>query len=292
MFKKISVLLVFITAFSTAQNLNSNSTGSFTYIPSGPLSDQPVEVYYHIPSGDITTMPFVFSFHGSGRDGDTHRDFWIDMANDNGFIVIAPEFSSDNYPGLGDNYLMGNVFDDGDNPTPGSRNPENEWTFSVIEPLFDAILNDISSTQTSYKAWGHSGGSQFLHRFLFFKPDSRLEVAVCSNAGWYTVPEAGVSFPYGIDNSELPGSNIIHAFATKLIVHLGESDTNQNSSGLRHNTVVDNQQGLNRFVRGNYFFNTSQAEAEDIDVAFNWEIDTVPNAVSYTHLTLPTKRIV
>lgn len=277
MFKKISVLLVFITAFSTAQNLNSNSTGSFTYIPSGPLSDQPVEVYYHIPSGDITTMPFVFSFHGSGRDGDTHRDFWIDMANDNGFIVIAPEFSSNNYPGLGDNYLMGNVFDDGDNPTPGSRNPENEWTFSVIEPLFDAILNDISSTQTSYKAWGHSGGSQFLHRFLFFKPDSRLEVAVCSNAGWYTVPEAGVSFPYGIDNSELPESNIIHAFATKLIVHLGESDTNQNSSGLRHNTVVDNQQGLNRFVRGNYFFNTSQAEAEDIDVAFNWEIDTVPN---------------
>ena len=91
------------------------------------------------------------------------------------------------------------------------------------------------------------------------------------------MPEVGVSFPYGIDNSELPGSNIIHAFATKLIVHLGESDTNQNSSGLRHNTVVDNQQGLNRFVRGNYFFNTSQAEAEDIDVAFNWEIDTVPN---------------
>ena len=62
-----------------------------------------------------------------------------------------------------------------------------------------------------------------------------------------------------------------------MIVHLGESDTNQNSSGLRHNTVVDNQQGLNRFVRGNYFFNTSQTEAEDIDVAFNWEIDTVPN---------------
>ena len=60
MFKKTSVLLVFITAFSTAQNLNSNSTGSFTYTPSGPLSDQPVEVYYHIPSGDITTMPIVF----------------------------------------------------------------------------------------------------------------------------------------------------------------------------------------------------------------------------------------
>ena len=277
MFKKVSVLLVFITAFSTAQNLNSNSTGSFTYTPNGPLSDQPVDVYYNIPPGDITTMPILFSFHGAGRNAVDYRDYWINMSNTNGFIVIAPEFSTDFYPGLGDDYLMGNVFDDGDNPTSESRNPENEWTFSIIEPLFDYIKADISGNQMSYRAWGHSGGSQFLHRFLFFKPNSRLEVAVCSNAGWYTVPEVGVSFPYGIDNSELPESNITHAFETKLIVHLGESDTNQNSSGLRHNTVVDNQQGLNRFVRGNYFFNTSEAEAEDMDVTFNWEIDTVPN---------------
>ena len=277
MFKKVSVLLVFITAFSTAQNLNSNSTGSFTYTPNGPLSDQPVDVYYNIPPGDITTMPILFSFHGAGRNAVDYRDYWINMSNTNSFIVIAPEFSTDFYPGLGDDYLMGNVFDDGDNPTSESRNPENEWTFSVIEPLFDYIKADISGNQMSYRAWGHSGGSQFLHRFLFFKPNSRLEVAVCSNAGWYTVPEVGVSFPYGIDNSELPESNITHAFETKLIVHLGESDTNQNSSGLRHNTVVDNQQGLNRFVRGNYFFNTSEAEAEDMDVTFNWEIDTVPN---------------
>ena len=277
MFKKISVLLVFITAISAAQNLSSNSTGSFTYSPSGPLSDQLVEVYYHIPSGDMTSMPIVFSFHGAGRNADDYRDFWIDMANDNGFIVIAPEFSSDNYPGLGDNYLMGNVFDDGDNPTPGSRNPENEWTFSVIEPLFDTILDDISSSETSYNAWGHSGGAQFLHRFLFFVPDSRLEVAVCSNAGWYTVPEVGVNFPYGFDSSEIPHPNVTHAFATKVIVHLGESDTNPDSSGLRHNTIVDNQQGLNRFVRGNYFFNTSTDLADDMGIDFNWEIDTVPN---------------
>ena len=277
MFKKVSILLVFITVISVAQNLNSNSTGSFTYTPSGPLSDQPVEVYYHIPSGNISTMPIIFSFHGAGRNADNYRDFWINMADENSFIVIAPEFSSDNYPGLGDNYLMGNVFDDGDNPSPESRNPENEWTFSVIEPLFDYIKADISGNQTSYKAWGHSGGSQFLHRFLFFIPDSRLEVAVCSNAGWYTVPELGVSFPYGLENSELPESNISHAFATKLIVHLGESDNNEDASGLRHNSVVDNQQGLNRFVRGNYFFNTSEDEAEDMDVVFNWQINMVPN---------------
>ena len=57
-------------------------------------------------------MPIVFSFHGAGRNGDDYRDFWIDMANQHGFMVFAPRFSSSNYPGFGDNYLMGNVFED------------------------------------------------------------------------------------------------------------------------------------------------------------------------------------
>ena len=172
---------------------------------------------------------------------------------------------------------MGNVYVDGDNPTPQTRNPENEWTFSVIDPLFDLIVNDINGTQTGYKAWGHSGGAQFLHRLLMFLPESRVEIAVCSNAGWYTVPEYGISFPYGIDNSEIYESDLINIFSNKLIVHLGENDNDPNSAGLRHNNVLDNQQGLNRFDRGNYFYNYSMSFAEEINVFFNWELYTVPN---------------
>ena len=64
-------------------------------------------------------------------------------------------------------------------------------------------------------------------------------------------------------------------FSKKLIVHLGTNDTDPNSSGLRHNDVVDNQQGLNRFVRGNYFFNTGQAYAQDLNTLFNFETPNV-----------------
>ena len=269
-------IFFFYLSFS-GQNLSSNSTGSFTYTPNSPLNNQPVDVYYHIPEGEISTMPIVFSFHGAARNADNYRDFWISMADENSFIVIAPEFSSDYYPELGDDYLMGNVYIDGDNPTPESRNPENEWTFSIIDPLFDAIVDDIGGNQTMYKAWGHSGGAQFLHRLLLFLPDSRLEVAVCSNAGWYTVPEFGISFPYGLDNSEISDSNLINIFSSNLIVHLGENDNNPNSAGLRHNNVLDNQQGLNRFERGNYFFDFSMSFAEEMNTTFNWELHTVPN---------------
>jgi hypothetical protein len=278
-FLKSAVVLVFIlySTFTEAQNLNSNSTGSFTFTPSGPLSGQPVEVFYHIPNGDITSMPVVFSFHGANRDASNYRDYWINMANANNFMVFAPEFSSTHYPGLGDTYLMANIFDDGDNPSPSTFNNQNEWTFSVLDPIFDAIVADVNGNQQYYNAWGHSGGAQFLQRFVLYLPNSKLDVAVCSNAGWYTVPENTVSFPYGIQNGQLPNSDLVSAFQKKLIVHLGQNDTDPNYPGLRHNTVVDNQQGLHRYERGQYFFNTSQFEAQNQNLTFNWEKHEVPN---------------
>lgn len=276
--KSIAVLVFLLhTTYTEAQNLTTNSTGSFVFTPSGPLSNQPVEVFYHIPNGDITSMPVVFSFHGANRDADNYRDYWINMANTNNFMVFAPEFSSTHYPGLGDNYLMANIFDDGDNPSPSTFNNPDEWTFSVIDPIFNQIKADINGSQQAYNAWGHSGGAQFLHRFVLYMPDSQLDVAVCSNAGWYTVPENTVSFPYGIQNGQLPNSDLISAFSKKLIVHLGQNDTDPNSPGLRHNPTVDNQQGLHRLERGQYFFNTSQIEAQNQSATFNWEKHEVPN---------------
>lgn len=249
-----------------------NTTGSFTFYPQAPVNRASIKVFYHIPSGDITKMPILMSFHGSGRDGGPHRDYWIQMANDNGFMVIAPEFSSSNYPGLGDNYLMSNIFDDGDNPSPSTFNDKNDWTFSTLDPLFEAVKKAVSGTQEKYNAWGHSGGAQFLHRFVTYLPNSKLNIAVCSNAGWYTVPETIVSFPYGILNGQLPNTDLTTAFSRKLIVHLGQDDNNPNSAGLRHNAVVDAQQGMHRLERGRYYFNTSETTAQNMGTTFNWEL--------------------
>jgi len=252
--------------------LNPNTTGSFIFTPQAPLNRNPLEVFYHIPDGDITTMPILMSLHGAGRNGESYRDYWIQMANEHGFIVIAPEFTTENYPGLGDNYNMSNIFDDGDNPSLETFNDKSEWTFSTLDPLFDYVKVAASNIRETYNAWGHSGGAQFLHRFVTYLPNSKLDIAVCSNAGWYTVAENGVSFPYGIDNGQLPTTDLITAFSKKLIVHLGKNDTNSDSStGIRRNDVVDAQQGIHRFERGQYFFNTSQATAQNMEVTFNWE---------------------
>ena len=259
-----------LSSFVIGQNLNPNTTGSFTYVPASPLNTKPVEVFYHIPAGNMSTMPIVMSFHGADRNGSDYRNYWISMANANGFMVFAPEFSETYYP-TGDNYQSGNIFDDGDNPSLATYNPFNEWTFSIIDPLFEYIKADVSGSQQKYNAWGHSGGAQFLHRFVEYVPNSKLDIAVCSNSGWYTVPEYGVDFPYGLTKGQLSNATLTDAFSKKLFIHLGLNDTDPNSAGLRHNSVVDNQQGLNRLVRGRYFFNTSQTTAQNMSVPFNWE---------------------
>jgi hypothetical protein len=266
----IVVILFLQTVFLFGQALLPNTTGSFVYTPTGPLSTKPITVYYHIPNGNISTMPILLSFHGDDRDGSNYRDYWISMANANGFMVFAPEYSDANYPG-GDGYQLGNVFVDGDNPSLATYNPENEWTFSTVDPLFESIKTRVSGSQATYDAWGHSGGAQFLQRFRLYLPNSKMNTAICSNAGWYTVPETGIDFPYGIDKSELTTTNFTDAFPKRLIVHLGQNDTDPNSPGLRHNPTVDNQQGLNRLDRGRYFYTESLAYAQSISSTFNWQ---------------------
>ena len=192
------------------------------------------------------------------------------MADANGFMVFAPEFSDANFP-TGDKYQLGNIFDDGDNPSLATYNPKNEWTFSIIDPLFEYIKADVSGTQQAYNAWGHSGGAQFLHRFVEYLPNSKLDIAVCSNSGWYAVPEFTVDFPYGLNEGQLSNATLTTAFAKKLIMHLGLDDVDPNSAGLRHNTVVDDQQGLYRLERGRYFYSTSQTTSQSMLVPFNWE---------------------
>lgn len=264
------LILLIQTVFLFGQALSPNTTGSFLFTPASPLNSKPITVYYRIPAGDITTMPILFAFHGDERNGSDYRDYWISMANARGFMVFAPEYSEAKYPG-GDGYQLGNVFVNGDNPSSGTFNPSNLWTFSTVDPLFEDIKGKVSGTQQTYEAWGHSGGAQFLQRFRMYLPNSKLNTAVCSNAGWYTVPESAIDYPYGLNKSQLSSSNLSVAFSKKQIVHLGLTDTDPNSVGLRHNTTVDDQQGLNRLVRGQYFFSKSQTYCQSLGSSYNWQ---------------------
>lgn len=229
-----------------------------------------IKTYYHLPVNVTNETPIVFVFHGAGRNAKDYRDAMIAKANQFSFVVIAPEYDITNFPG-GDGYNLGNVFLDGDNPTINTLNPEEEWAFSTIEPLFDFIKQSLNNSTSKYHVFGHSAGGQFAHRFIMFKPNARFDKVVTSGSGWYTVPDLDINFPYGFKKSPLEERSLEDLFERKLIIQVGALDNDPNTPGLRHNEFAD-AQGLNRLERANYFFKTSQHLAKLSNLEFNWKL--------------------
>ena len=64
--------------------------------------------------------------------------------------------------------------------------------------VFENIKTNLNYLGNSYNMFGHSAGAQFVHRFIQFKPLSRVDKAVSANAGWYTLPDTTIDFPYGL----------------------------------------------------------------------------------------------
>ena len=240
------------------------------------LPQKPLNVFYNIPSGDRKNMPIVLIFHGEERNAIDYRDIWINASNKYGFIVFAPEFNTVDFPG-GSSYIIGNVYKDGNYPTPQTLNNENLWTFSIIEPLFDFIKTKTGSTVETYSMFGHSGGGQFVHRYVLFKPNARINKAIAANSGWYSVPDGIANYPYGIMNSPLSLIAPNSYFEKQLYITVGELDNNGSDSSLRHNTASD-LQGLNRLERANYFYTNSQSYALKMNSKFNWKFHIVSNS--------------
>ena len=254
--------------------LNSGS-GSFVFTYS-ELPQKPINVFYHIPSGERQNMPIVMVFHGDERNAIDYRNIWVKASDQYGFMVFAPEFSNADCPG-GSSYIIGNVYQDGNFPTPQTLNKETIWTFSIIEPLFDFIKTNSGSNALTYDLFGHSGGGQFVHRFVLLKPNARYNKAIAANSGWYTVPDGVANFPYGIMNSPITSIQPQNYFGRQLYITVGELDNYGSDSSLRHNTASD-LQGLNRLDRAHYFFSNSQSYAQKMNSEFNWIFRVVPNS--------------
>jgi pimeloyl-ACP methyl ester carboxylesterase len=251
-----------------------SGTGVFTYTDYPPLSDKPIRVFYHVPDSISPQSPVLFVFHGADRNAAAYRNAWIEYADQYGIMVFAPEFNTTHYPG-GDMYNLGNVFVDGDNPSPATLNEESSWTFSLIEPLFQHIRLAMQSNRQTYDVYGHSAGGQFAHRLLMLKPDNSLGRVIASASGWYTVPDGAIDFPYGIGQSPIASFDLGELFAHDLIIMVGEEDNDPNSAGLRHNAQAD-QQGLHRVERAMHFYSRGQEIAARSGSNFRWRYLSLP----------------
>ncbi len=232
----------------------------------------PISVRVFLPQAFDAATPIVIVMHGASRDLPRYFGDWRAQADALGFIAVVPEFSKADFPGSR-RYNLGHVFDS----ETGERRDEETWTFSAIEPLFDFVVQWSGSEQTDYILFGHSAGSQFAHRFLYYKPEARVSRAILANAGWYTMPDFGVDFPYGLGASTVDPAVLPEFFARDVMVLLGDADIGTDDENLRQTPEAE-LQGAHRLDRGNTFFRVAKAKAADVGAEFNWRLQIVPGA--------------
>ena len=244
--------------------------------------DLPIIVHYYMPAVPNTDTPIVIVMPGASRDGPRYHSDWVPEAERYGFLLLVPEFGIDHYPGSA-MYNLGNMFTEEQGGDPVD---ESKWTFTAIEHLFEYVKTATGITRERFLLYGHSAGSQFVHRFLFFRPNAPVERAVAANAGWYTLPVETLAWPYGLDGSGRNATDLSSAFAVPTTVLLGDQDIDENQPNLRR-TPEAMAQGRHRFERGHTFFEAVSDLAEARGWPFAWTIDTVLGATHSDALMAP-----
>lgn len=267
---RVTVALSVLLVLSASPNA-AVATGDLDFRLSN-WSGPAIPVRLFVPEAVDADTPIVIVMHGASREAERYYNDWRTEAVKFGLVVVVPYFSREDFPRSA-HYNLGYVFE----PETGDQRPAESWTFAMIEPLFDAVVERLGGQQTHYTLFGHSAGSQFLHRFLYYVPDARVKRAIAANAGWYTMPDFGVRYPYGLAESGLSEEILAGYFARDLVVLLGAADTLREDEDLRKTPEAE-LQGPHRFDRGHTFYRVARAKAADLGVEFNWRLQEVPGA--------------
>jgi poly(3-hydroxybutyrate) depolymerase len=267
-----SLAIVFILLASATQAAQvdarlAQGSGSFRFPFVSAGTSREIVIWYHRPATAATDAPVVFVMHGAGRNAQSYRKYWIPIAEQRQFVLLVPEFSRAQFP-MDYNLERMTLRD-------GIRVAQGEWPYTAIERIFDAVRADNGLSARTYDIYGHSAGAQFVHRLVLLLPDARFRVAVAANAGWYTMPDHSVAYPYGLAAAEVSRDQLVRALGRKLIVLLGDQDVDPNHRDLRR-TSEANAQGEHRYARGQAFFERARRAAEELNTVFAWELHSAP----------------
>lgn len=249
---------------------NPSAAAKVRYVFDG-WSGPDLRVYASRPVALAPDRPIVFVMHGTNRNADDYRDQWHHLAMKYDFLLVVPEFSQKNFPGSS-GYNLGFLEDSN-----GKPRPKRLWSYSAIEPLFNDVRRRFSMKTDRYALYGHSAGSQFVHRFIFHVPEARVSQIVSANAGWYMMPNYQVAYPYGLGGSVITPEMLASAMSLPVTILLGDRDTDPDHSSLRR-TPEAMAQGAYRLARGQAFFEMSREYAAEAGVPFNWRLERVPGA--------------
>ena len=225
-------------------------------------------VYFSTPESIDENTKIIFIMHGASRTARKYLNDWLPLAKNRNVVLIAPEFSKESYPEYV--YLMmaterGKLLQD-----------QSLYLTDSLGLLFDFFKAKLKLSTERFRLYGHSGGSQFVNRYLLLSEEKRIEKAAMANAGFYTFVDDQIPYPFGIKNMSVSAERLEWFLRLKGGVFLGDADNDPKHHSLPAMRKAK-KQGRHRFERGTNFFNDLIKLGVEKNLPFRWRYQTVPD---------------
>jgi poly(3-hydroxybutyrate) depolymerase len=234
--------------------------------------ERAIQVYTYKPKG-FSNGPIFFVFHGAKRNAEDYRNWTIPLAEKYHAIVAAPFFDQDRF--LAHLYSWGGILS-----KDGKMRDSSKWSFPLATEVIQSILKGEGDMKRDHYLLGHSGGAQFLTRYVAMESVTAKRV-IAANAGTYSFPRLDWDWGYGF--GKLPKEfqkedRFKKMLATPMTIYLGLADTSDSTELGNFDASDDaNRQGKFRLERGRNFFEYGRKLAKEKSWQFNWTKVEVPD---------------
>ena len=228
-------------------------------------SPEGISVYYFRPATWTHEQPVFIAFPGYTRNAKGFAKRLEELAVKYNMLIASPEFSTKKYPGACC-YQEGNMTNADD--IHGTILPRQNWNFDTVDRLVEAI-RERTHAKGKVILFGHSAGGQFMHRYSLFSRNCTADAILCANAGWFTMPDRTVPFPYGIQNIPITDKELGRAFSRPVMMLMGSLDVSRNKPF--RDTPEADAQGKNRMERCQNYVHQCEAKAQELHVPFLWK---------------------
>jgi len=227
-----------------------------------------IQVFYSAPSVITPQTKILFIIHGASRTARKYFNDWLPLIQGRDVILVAPKFSTEFYNEYV--YLMKT-----NQQGKALKNTSLDLDSSLGD-LFDFFSAKFDLETTDFRIYGHSGGAQFVHRYLLLSDETRIDKVAIANAGFYTFVDASIRFPFGIKNMNVSQDRLQWLLNLKGGMFLGALDNDPKHKSLPSMRKA-RQQGKHRFERGTNFFNHLIELGVEDNKPFRWRYQVVPN---------------
>jgi poly(3-hydroxybutyrate) depolymerase len=248
-------------------------SGSFVFRDGAAGTRGSMRVFHVRPRSLARDPRIVIALHGFDRAAEAFRDTLAGEATRRGLIVLVPEFDRAAFPDAYA-YNYGNVVA----ASPGTAvMPRDQWTFGIIERLFQQVKAALRSDRETFSLFGNSAGAQFVLRYLALNDAAAVDRAVAANSGWYMLPDLTVRYPDGMGGIDLDENCLRRYLGRDVTILLGEADTDSNAPDLpRMEAAI--AQGPHRLARGLWSVSHCKQVAARERIPFGWTVEIVQGA--------------